>query len=781
VSIKKGKGAMIFPMTFMVIWLLVFAASVKSQAVFFDDSDSEIMILSNTSSYEIGFRKSNGSIAYIRNPNAGNHISSGSRFQQLWGTVALNGDPVYIGGANYSPSSPNNFGYDWDSATNKLSLRYTPDPNAQERISVLVEITVSESSFFDCRLSLTNDRSVPLDSIAFPSDLVFMEDEITDALFPWIPGILLKAPFFQEDRSYQFRYPGRRGFADYVSVNHQSGFLCLYSLFQPEQHVPIVDFGFTDDDEYIANSTFLGHTFHVYVRSGESWISPTVRIRIGQNHLETINAYRTDNGIHDFPSIHGKLGNNFQRVRKAPVLKADFRQLRWNGLEKFTDYNSFLPTLPAPSILHLVSYHTGGHDTHYPDFYPPDPVFGTVEEFRALFDKAHSLGIMVMPYINPTWWNEESMTMQNELPPLTMDDIASLDANGQPVFNSYGPNTGIAVSPQHPFVVKRLHRLMREMTEDLPSDFVLEDQIGARSGFRDFNPTLDAPTSYSEKWLEHTRRYADKYLATEDGFDRLLETEVGFHGSLLLMEKNGAADQWFGRGNWDYYPFTPIAAHDKILFYQHDLAPETTTSNQRNLAWNLAFGFMLTYDLSGDLQKRPDWLRLVSQFQSHVCYLYAGEKMTDYVLLQNGVTQSVFETIDVIANWNEASPFSISGHTIPPQGAFVVSHDGSLEAGVFTSFNGTSLSPGNHYIIVERDLSGDNVMVFQPLGNDTEITIQRPANWTDAESIFAIAVSGDKTFEVPRTVKEDGITFLWRREMEDANIDYYILTGLIGK
>jgi len=766
--------------TFLIAMLVGFVAHVSAQDITFDDSDPTIMRLVSTSNYEIGFRKSNGSIAYIRDQNTGNDISQGSRFEQLWGTVAYSGDPVYIGAANYSPSGANKFNYEWNENNSTLRLKYTPDSTAWERINVMVEVTASTNSFFDCKLSLTSERSAPIDLVIFPSDLVFLENEITEALLPFIPGALLKSSFFKQSRSYESRYPSAQAFADFVSIRHQNGYFALYHLIDADRPVPLVNFGFRDDNEYIANSTYFTHSFETHIEDNLSWTSPVVRIHIGENHLAAINAWHADNSIDNYPSISEKLGSNFTRVKMAPILKADFKQLRQLlGLQKFTDYNSFLETLPTPSIFHPVTYHTGEFDTHYPDFYPPDPDFGTPEEFRALFDKAHSLGLMVMPYTNPTWWNEDSPTIQNELSSLTIDDIAASDGNGQAIFETYGDKTGIVVSPQHAFVVNRVDRLIEEMTVELPSDFVFQDQIGARRGFKDFNPASGSPLQYTQKWLEHTKKYSHKGLATEFGFDRLLETEIGFHGTLLLWEKFGLTDQWFGDGNWEYYPFTSLAANDKVLFYQHNLASETTTSNQATFIWNLAFGFMLTYDLWADLDQRPEWLRVVSQFQSLVCSRYAGKKMTDYLSLQPEVTQSTFETISVITNWNSVASNSIGNHIIPPLGTLAMSHNGNLEAGIFTVYNGTNLSSGNHYIIVDKILESDTIRVYQPLGNDTQIGIERSAKWSDDGNIFVIAVGSDTTFDVSRTLTSDAITFEWKRKISNRDITNYVLTTRI--
>ena len=89
---------------FMVIILLTFGRVSPSnrQGIYFDDSDPAIMVLGNDAYYEIGFRKSNGSIAYITDKSTGEPATLGSRYECLWGAVFPDGTPEYVGGCNFN-------------------------------------------------------------------------------------------------------------------------------------------------------------------------------------------------------------------------------------------------------------------------------------------------------------------------------------------------------------------------------------------------------------------------------------------------------------------------------------------------------------------------------------------------------------------------------------------------------------------------------------------------------------------------------------------------------
>ncbi len=750
-------------------------ATAMAQLIYFDDASSELIKVGNTSFYEVGLRKTNGSIIYIIDKTTGQNLTLGSRYEQLWGAVFPGSAVNYIGGASYNPSGPNKFSYSWSEADKILTLEYTPDPAAAKKVTVAVTIAASAETYFDLQMRIQNSWGDILDRVIFPSDLVFREAEIAEALLSLLPGVMLESTFFAQNRSYTTRYPGYPGvFAVYVSLKLSGGQLALYSLYD-DRPVPMVDFGFVHDDQYAARSTFFTHAFYLFLKNGAEWTSSVVRIRISEPHRTTIEHLRVDNHLDQLPSLANKLGADFERIAKSPLLKADCIQIASGlGIRKFSDYDSLLSRLPVPAILHLVAFQPGGFDNNYPDFLPPNPNFGTTADLRALFEKAQNLGLMVMPYTNPTWWDEESPTLRNLPPPLMIDSVAVLDENGRPVYEYYGPNGGYVVSPCHPFVTQRIDRMVHEMTDELPSDFLFEDQIGARPARYDFNKSCATLLGYIQGWLEHTRKHAAKRLATELGFDRLLETETAFHGSVLLPERLGFTAQWWGNGNWRYYPFTSLLAHDKALFYQHDLAPETMTHDKAALSWNLAFGYMLSYDLFTGQLNAPAWREVAAIFQSRVVSHYAGKKMDDYITLAPGVTQSTFESIAAITNWTPNS-YSTGTHTISSLGTLVTSQDGSLTAGIFTSYNNKPLSAGDHYLIIEKSAKLDSIRIWQPLGNDTQLTIERPSVWPDPLRIHVYAVARDTAIEVAKSVTAAGVSFDWKRNIGGVTIIYYVL------
>ncbi len=321
--------------------------------------------------------------------------------------------------------------------------------------------------------------------------------------------------------------------------------------------------------------------------------------------------------------------------------------------------------------------------------------------------------------------------------------------------------------------------MVQQMTTRVPSDLLFEDQIGARPSLLDYNASSPSPTAYMDGWLAHTRAYSNTLLMTELGFDRLAETEVGFHGSVMLPEVLGYTDDWWGTGAWRPYPLATALARDKTLFYQHDLAPETFTTRKEILTWNLAMGYMLSYDLApseygGGLES--EWLGLVSAFQKWVLAAYADQRLTGYTEETPSFTRTDFETCQVYANWSPTYRYILGGHIIARNGALVTCNDGKIVAGIFNGkYNNADLSAGDHYLIESRGNWG--VIVRQPIGADTDLTVAPLPAWGAGGPRWAYALSaaGQIIGSVPVTVGPNGLTFRYNRSPAGQATDAYWL------
>lgn len=736
------------------------AANAQSP-IYFDDTDPATLILGNDA-YEIGLAKTNGALTYILDKATGEHVSAGSRYGSLWGAVFADvAQPDdYVGGCLYEYDFPDrDFTWTWRPVDYRLTLRYLANPEHYPEVNVWVDITLSTTSWFEMRLFLENKSGHVVERVLFPSDLMFRKAELRELLLPIMPGVVLKPGIFdvREDHSYVVRYPGWPGvFADYQALTATTGRFAMVTVHTPNE-IPSTWIGPIEDGQH-PGYFYLYHTFYPDIVDQDVWASPNVRLHVGQPYTATLNAYRRDNHFADFPSLREKAGARYEHLARSPLIKVDTDK-------SVATYKDLLSQIPAPAILHWVAFWPYGFDENYPDLLPPKAEFGTQTEMVELLKKTHDAGFLNMPYTNPTWWDDEAPTFATldptevavldsagaphyecytgaENPPLCTPENAARDSDfnaGRPAYQWL--HGGYVVSPHVDAVRQRLARLMQQMTGDLPSDLVFEDQVGARAMDFDDNPAAPHLAAYHQGWLQHTRTYSDHVLMTETGYDRLTETETGFHGSYRLGHvADKATTAWWGDGNWRVYPLTAFLTRDKALFYQHNLAPETFTFDLPTLRWNLATGYMLSYDLNpseygGGLDS--PWLDLVAVVQSQVLAQYADELATDFRFVAPEVSQTIFETFRVLANWDAERSYAVGAHVVAPGGVYV-SNETDTVAGMFSTYNGRPLTDGAHFIVERRDPAA--IDIWKPLGPETPLTISALPTWGEGQPVLLLAL-----------------------------------------
>ena len=123
-----------------------------------------------------------------------------------------------------------------------------------------------------------------------------------------------------------------------------------------------------------------------------------------------------------------------------------------------------------------------------------------------------------------------------------------------------------------------------------------------------------------------------------------------------------------------------------MLLYQHDLFDGTFTADPEMLTWNVAYGWMLSYNWGAGLGS--PWLGIVTAFQQALGPHVAGAALTSYTQVADGVTQTRFGNYSVIANWTN-SGYGVNGMMIAPGGFLARTDDGSLVAGELSDSSGT--------------------------------------------------------------------------------------------
>ncbi len=673
-----------------------------ARSVTLDERSTGLLVLKSPV-YSLRLSKRNGAILDLTDLPTGQKLVTGTNGCE-WGATAAGGG-TYSGGCAFAPGAASQFAYSWDPSAANLTMTYTAGTDAEQHVDAVVTIH-AEDTFFDLWLTVTNHAPQVIQTVNFPVDLYADADRVQAGYAPnFLPGVRFGPGFFQRVGNNVFTYPGRWAFADYLAIDVGGAHLAMYSVDPPPAPLAPVDLGFVRNGTPVpcsGPSFCMTHAFHTWAATGGSWTSPVVRIRVGEPVEKTIVDYRTDNGIDAYPSAATKLGTRLATLARAPLIKADMQK---GEVPPFADWSETLDRLPTPALIHPVAFGPGGFDATDPDVVPPDKTVGTLDQLQSAFSAARDRGDLVMPYLNVSWWSPGSPTVQQLPDGVTSAGLAVHDNTGKPATENFSGVDGLIVSPSVQFVRDRVQEEIERWHKDTPVDCLFFDQIGARPWRYDFNPAGASPLAYYDGWLSVFAPYSDRCLMVEDGWDRLGASFSGFDSSLMLMQREfDWLDGRFGP-SWDTFPLALWLLHDKVLLYQHDLFDGTFTADPEILTWNLAYGYVLSYNWGSGLD--GPWLGIVTAFQQALGPHYAGVALTSYTQLADGVTQTRFGTYSVIAN-RTTSPYGVDGLTIAPGGFLARTDDGSLVAGELTDGSGT------RYRIVEGGTETFSVSVPAP-------------------------------------------------------------------
>ncbi|MDB5047163.1 MAG: discoidin protein [Fibrobacteres bacterium] len=728
--------------------LAVVAASGTAWGVQFTDGAAQLTI--DAAKYQIAFDKGNGGIAWIIDKSTNGKVSYGDRGGSLWYSRAG------VMSGEYVDSKTCPMTYSWQAATNTLAFHYTG------ALTVDVKVTASEAEGIELAAQAMNTRTATVDTFSFPSALILNVEEIKDAFYPRDPGITLSKAFFTARKSFAEVYPGHI-FADFIAVQTINGSLALYTKGK-DKNLENTMVGFFDPGT--GTSTTMQHKFSCAVAPGQTRSFPPVALRIGDTYIASGIAYRNDNGIDKFPSLSEKLGAKKDRFFSEVVYKWDMPATNLSFAQSKTDV---IDKLPLPGILLPVTFQNGKHDSKYPDFLPPNPLFGTQDQMKDMVSYAHQKGSLVYPYVNFSWWDVNSPTLLNLPAGVTIANISDRS-------ETYTGTLGVDVIPDNAFVLQRTIQERDKLCANVGLDGLLEDQWGVHpmlttAHFNGVQTNLAASKAYN--------------LGTECGIDMQAQYLATFLGSMY---------------DWDvrwpdvtttysfYFPMESVILRDKVLLYQHGLSQIGWTHSKAVLRWNLAYGYQLSSSvfLYADTPTSPapedfkkdglhiddnPWVKVAGEFQKYVLSRYADETVTNFEALGNGIYKTAFKTFASYSSWGN-QPYAINGHTISANGVATIANNGSALAGVFTSFNGTALSAGDHYIAMVRD--SNSIRFFHPKGAATPITLALPSEWK-TYTLKSYSLGDALLGEVQFTKNGQNITFTAAENLNNGPGGYYRL------
>ncbi|OGV69920.1 MAG: hypothetical protein A3K19_02030 [Lentisphaerae bacterium RIFOXYB12_FULL_65_16] len=490
-------------------------------------------------------------------------------------------------------------------------------------------------------------------------------------------------PFFIELRPQPFNtcrshYPP--AFADFLHIDTGTGSASVFGV-QPRTWEPWA--GAKDQQAlFVPGSLSCGgdaqggwceRPFGTYVAKGATWLTPRVRLTVGNTAPQGLVAFCETNQI--TRRLEDKMKPDVLDKFKNSVL------VKYDGTAK--EELEFMHLLPVPSQVHFSSYLKGGFDKEYPDHLPPHPSYATPEEFRRFFDRGHELGHLMVPYTNPTWWcdHPKGPTFERD-----GEEPLAKGLDGKPHYESYGSakNDGWTVCHWHPKVQAANRKTVREFTDEYPVDVLFQDQCGARTWTYDTNPASPTPYAYFDGMISMVDEDSrTKPLSTEDGWAGVVNYEVQLCGLSWAVVAGDWTPDWarplkgvYPTSNWEIFPIAQYVAHDKCAMIHHDLGQFVT--HRRVLAWTLGIGYAMSYRINGTAltADRPrEWLYWLDRIQKSVCARQIGQPLREFKHDwgstpgddDDGTIRATYGDVRIVANLGPR-PLTEQGAEIAPYG-----------------------------------------------------------------------------------------------------------------
>jgi hypothetical protein len=467
-------------------------------------------------------------------------------------------------------------------------------------------------------------------------------------------------------------------FADFFQLETAAGSASLYGV----QPVPAAPWLGSNNAAAIfvpgrlawggdAQGGYYERAFGTYVGPGQIWASPVVRLAVGHTAPDALQAYCQANGF-----------NRGLADKMSPAVLDKFKRsvlVYYSG--NCADKTAHARQLPSPALVHFADYLMGGFDKQYPDHLPPNAAFGTPAAFLNFLAVCRQLGLLVMPYTNPTWWCDHprgpTFLAAGSAPLL-------LQLDGSLSYENYSGNDGYTVCHWHPAVQAANRVTLGQFSTNYPVDVLFEDQCGARTWQYDLNPASPTPYAYAAGIASRVAEDSQVLpLSTENGWDRLVNHESQFCGMTWGIVPTANPPSWrsflrdrFSPETWDLFPLAEYIAHDKVSMVHHDLGQFVT--DDEVLAWTFGLGYGLSYWANAADLDQPSirqWLLWLDCLQKSVCARYVGQPVTAFSHAwgtntanpDNGVMEAAYGQVNITANLSP-QPLVNSNLTLAPFG-----------------------------------------------------------------------------------------------------------------
>jgi hypothetical protein len=441
-----------------------------------------------------------------------------------------------------------------------------------------------------------------------------------------------------------------------------------------------------------------------------------------------------DNYIQDnFPSIK-KLNEKIPESIRSKLASAYIMPTKNN----MKDLSRIMTQIPGSAILHIPGYmrpisQSPSIYAPFPNYFPPNPEFGSMEDYRQLVAIARSNGHLFMPRNSFFYWVKGSDVDKK----YDLKNLAKKRIDGKPRTARW-ELPGYLISPSSPIVLDLLHDYFgtwKKMGAEINFTNVI-GAIGPYGNRYDFHPNAPAPDLYYNQIRKMMKWHGDRMpLLSEGGGAWQLPFQAGFcdhySGNPAHSKSSYLAKASRGKFMRFHHEIGPMLGHEYVKFYPHNMNTCANLDSIPKITFYLLYGINPKFGL-GKIEHLNDknhlWMKTVATLAKTVFAPVYGTRLKHFERRSDGTLRAVYGDCTIIGNYtgkNYTIDTLYPGTQIASDGFVLYSSDKSTVAGYFSKFAG-HLFKNPQLVIIKRKakkiklylpLAKQNVFIPIPLKN----------------------------------------------------------------
>jgi hypothetical protein len=434
-----------------------------------------------------------------------------------------------------------------------------------------------------------------------------------------------------------------------------------------------------------------------------------------------------DNYVHDnFPSIK-KLNEKIPDAIRSKLKKAYLMPLIAGNMKKIS---KVIKKIPGTVILHTPAYKRppvkGGTSWDaFPNYFPPNPKHGSMDDYRKLIAEARDNGHLFMPRNSFFYWaNGTDADIKYGL-----KNLAKIRIDGKPRTAKWAL-PGYIVSPSSKIVLDLLHGYFKTWKK-LGANIYFTNVIGAigpHGNRYDFHPDAPAPDYYYEQIKKMMKWHGDQMpLLSEGAGAWQLPFQAGFCIHPDWDPTHSKIDFFKHPSRGKYVRFRheigTMLGHEYVKLYPHNTSGIGTDSIPR-ITFALLHGINPKVMMGHTKHLNTNnfrWMRTNAILAKTVFAPIYGARLEKYTRRPDGSTRAVYGKYTIIGNYSGknyevATPYP--GTRIAPGGFLFYSPGKSTVAGYFTQFAGHLFKSPQMVIITRKNKT---IKLYLPLSTTETI------------------------------------------------------------